>query len=152
MVAACLALMSLMAWKRWLDSTLRQLSVQLKYGRNATVSRGFPLIALIAWGPSYTVIHSLQRLSMILSDQPFKERANAEGIASWANLHVTPSPESIFTTYSRYESQCLHKLTFVYDFQFSDCLSFIEALVFDLWRKSERKQTDRSRHWAETNS
>ena len=44
------ALIALLAWQYWFDSTLRKLFVHPKYGWNGTVSRVFPLIALIALG------------------------------------------------------------------------------------------------------
>ena len=45
---AWFALIALVVGKHWLDSTLRELSVIPKYGRNGKVSRAFPLTALIA--------------------------------------------------------------------------------------------------------
>ena len=51
---ACFALIALVAWKRWCDSTLRKLYVHPKYGwRNSMVSRVFPLIALIVLSTSF---------------------------------------------------------------------------------------------------
>ena len=52
-VTACFALIALVTWKCWLNSTLRKLSVHPKHSRIGTVSigtvsRAFPLIALIA--------------------------------------------------------------------------------------------------------
>ena len=47
-VTICFALIALIAWKHWLDSTLRKIAVHPEYGWNGTVPRAFPLIALIA--------------------------------------------------------------------------------------------------------
>ena len=56
------ALIALVDWQYWLDSTLRKLFVHPKYGWNGTVSRVFPLIALVALGAFF---HSTIRNSRI---------------------------------------------------------------------------------------
>ena len=56
-VTTCFALIGLVAWKCLLDSTLRKLHVHPKHGhgRNGTISRSFPLIALITVGVCFHI-------------------------------------------------------------------------------------------------
>ena len=58
MITACFALIALFAWKDWFDSALRKLSVHPKYGRNGTVSRPSPLIALMVLIVLVALFHS----------------------------------------------------------------------------------------------